>query len=273
MLAKKLLRYNFMIILEIYDISWLKLFLSYILLIIPFAVLWIYQTGLMKDTFVGVVRMTLQLFLLGLYLEYLFKLNSTLVNILWVMAMIGIAVYTILKRAKLNYKWYALPILLAMLSSLLIVDAFFLGFTIQLENLFDARYLIPITGMLIGNSIERNILALSHFNRKLTEDKNIFRYSIANGATRSEAVKPFIKEALKLSFNPFIAQMAIIGLISMPGTMTGQILGGSSPAVAIKYQIMLMLSIFVVTITTVILSIILSQRYIFDAYDNVKNDL
>ena len=257
-------------IINIYDISWLKLLLSYVLLIIPFAALWAYQTGLIKATLIGVIRMTVQLFLVGLYLEYLFKLNNSIINIVWVLLMVGIAVFTILKRAKLNYRYFGIPILLAIMSSLFIVDVFFLGFTIELNNLFDARYLIPITGMLIGNSIERNILALSHFNKMLTENKGVYRYSIANGSSRAEAIKPFIKESLRLSFNPFIAQMAIIGLISMPGTMTGQILGGSSPAVAIKYQIMLMLSIFVVTITTVVLSIILSKRYIFDDYDNVK---
>lgn len=257
-----------MILLSVNDISWVNLLMSYMLLIIPFGVLWAYRTGLMKDTLLSLVRMTVQLFLVGLYLEYLFNLNNSFVNLLWVFVMIVIALFTIVKRAQLNIRRYGIPVFLALVASLIIVDAFFLGFTIQLDNVLDARYLIPITGMLIGNSIERNILALSHFNKSLTENKSMYRYSLANGATRAEAISPFIKESLRLSFNPFIAQMAIIGLISMPGTMTGQILGGSSPAVAIKYQIMLMLSIFILTISTVILSIIFSQRFIFDAYDN-----
>ena len=257
-------------LLSIYEISWLNLILSYILLIVPIGVLWAYQTGLVKDTLIGVVRMTVQLFLVGLYLEYLFKLNNSYINIVWVLLMILVASFTVIKRGKLNFRLFAIPVLVALFSSLFVVDLFFLGFTIKLDNLFDARYMIPISGMLIGNAMERNIMALSHFNKSLTENKGIYRYSLANGATKSEAILPFIKEALRVSFNPFIAQMAVIGLVTMPGTMTGQILGGSSPNVAIKYQIMLMLSIFVVTITTVIFSILLSKRFIFDAFDNPK---
>ncbi len=259
-----------MILLDIQDISWMKLFASYSLLLIPFGALWAYKTGLLKDTLIGVLRMTLQLFLVGLYLEFLFTLNSWYINILWVLIMIAIAGFTVINRAALNFRLYAIPVFLSLFSCLIIIDVFFLGFTIALDNIFDARYLIPITGMLIGNSIERNILALNHFNKSLKENSGFYKYSIANGAKRSEAVQPFIKEALRISFNPFIAQMAIIGLISLPGAMTGQILGGSSPNVAIKYQIMLMLSIFVLTTSTVVLSMVLSKRFVIDEFDNPR---
>jgi putative ABC transport system permease protein len=79
-----------------------------------------------------------------------------------------------------------------------------------------------------------------------------------------------MKEALRTAFNPLIASITVIGLISLPGMMTGQILGGSSPNIAIKYQIMLMLTIFVSTVLTVYLTIIISNRFVFDEYGNLK---
>jgi putative ABC transport system permease protein len=79
-----------------------------------------------------------------------------------------------------------------------------------------------------------------------------------------------MREALKTAFNPLIASITVIGLISLPGMMTGQILGGSSPEVAIKYQVMLMLTIFVATLLSVVLTITLANRLVFDGLGNMK---
>jgi len=98
----------------------------------------------------------------------------------------------------------------------------------------------------------------------------MYKYFLANGATR-KALQPYIKEALKTSFNPLLANMAVIGLIALPGVMTGQILGGSSPNVAVKYQIMLLMSIFIGTMITIVITILLGNRYIFDKSDNLKS--
>ena len=78
---------------------------------------------------------------------------------------------------------------------------------------------------------------------------------------------------MKIAFNPTIATTAIMGLISLPGMMTGQILGGSDPGVAVKYQIMLMITIFSSSILNVVLTIFLSNRFAFDAYDNLRKDI
>ena len=76
--------------------------------------------------------------------------------------------------------------------------------------------------------------------------------------------------ALIKSFNPTIASMAVMGLIALPGTMTGQILGGSSPSVAIKYQIMLMITIFASSLISVLLTLWISRKKTFDKYGMTK---
>ena len=86
----------------------------------------------------------------------------------------------------------------------------------------------------------------------------------------SEALTPFMREALIKSFNPTIASMAVMGLIALPGTMTGQILGGSSPSVAIKYQIMLMITIFASSLISVLLTLWISRKKTFDKYGMTK---
>jgi len=253
------------------DISWLDLAVGYIILIIPILVFRYYKTGLIKDTLISVGRMTVQLLLVGLYLEFIFKLNNPLINIFWVMIMIVISSFTIIKRSELSIRMYFFSVVFALSASIIIIDAFFLGVVIRLNNIFDARYLVPITGMLLGNCLQNNIIALNSYYSKLAKEQVLYRFSLANGATRAEALLPFMRDALKKSFNPTIANIAVLGLISLPGMMTGQILGGSNPVVAIKYQIMIMITIFVAGIITVVLTINTANKYVFDEFDNLKN--
>ncbi len=240
-------------------------------MIIPLAVFYYYRTGLIIDTLISVARMAVQLFLVGLYLEYLFKLNNTLINITWVIVMISTASFSIIKRSGLSYRLFFIPVFIAIFLSLLIVDVSFILVVVRLDNMFTALYFIPLTGMLIGNCLQGNIIALTSYYNRLKNKKLLHRWSIANGATLEEVLRGFMRDALKKSLNPTIATMAVIGLVSLPGMMTGQILGGSLPCVAIKYQILMMISIFVAMLISVFLSIKLSNRLVFDDYDNLKD--
>ncbi len=255
------------------DISYWALFGGYALMLIPLFVFWYFKTGLVKDTLTAILRMTLQLLFVGLYLEYIFTLNNVFVNAGWVLFMIIIASYTIIRRSGLRFKMFFLPIVLSGLLSISITDAFFLGWVIKLDNVFDARYFIPITGMLLGNTLKNVVIALSHFYNKLYEESSFYRWQLANGASKREAILPFMRDALKIAFNPLIATTAIMGLISLPGMMTGQILGGSDPNVAVKYQIMLLITIFSSAVLTVVLTILLSNVIAFDNFDNLRKNI
>ena len=255
---------------EVIDISYQNLALGYLLLIIPIVVFYYFRTGLIKDSLIASARMTVQLLLVGLYLEVIFRYNNPYINMLWVLIMVMIATITIIRRSDLSYRIFTLPVLVSILFSLFIVDVYFLGVVIRLDYFFDARYFIPITGMLLGNSLRTNIIALNTFYPGLKKNQIRYRYYLAHGATQKEALIPFMREALKASLNPLIATISVVGLISLPGMMTGQILGGSDPGVAIKYQIMLMLTIFITTLVTVVLTITIANRFVFDGYGNLK---
>jgi len=255
---------------ETIEISWGNLFFGYLLMVIPIGIMWYYRTGLAKDTLIATLRMTVQLLLMGLYLTVLFDFNSAWMNLLWLLVMIGVSTGTTIKRSELGWKKFAMPVTIATVISIVIVDGVFLGITLKLDNFFDARYFITITGMILGNSMKHNIIALNAFYTSLSDQKADYKYCIANGASRAEALKPFMKSAIKQAFNPQIATMAVMGLIAMPGTLTGQILGGASPDGAIKYQILLMLAIFIACTITVVITINLANHFLFDEWDNFE---
>jgi putative ABC transport system permease protein len=258
---------------NVIDINYFKLFAGYALMLIPIWALWYYKTGLVTDTIWAIIRMTVQLLLVGLYLEYIFILNNVIVNIGWVIIMSIIATYTIIKRSNLKYKSFFFPVLISGIFSIAVSDVYFLGYVVKLNDIFDARYFIPISGMLMGNTIKNIIIALDSFYKRIQEEENLYRWFLANGANRNEALQPFMKEALKVAFNPLIATTAIMGLISLPGMMTGQILGGSNPNVAVKYQIMVLVTIFASTVISVVLTIVISNRFAFDAFNNLKKEI
>ncbi|PIF06697.1 MAG: ABC transporter permease [Draconibacterium sp.] len=257
----------------IQDISWLDLTLGYLLLIAPIVVFRYYKTGMLKPTLIAVGRMTLQLFLVGLYLQFIFNLNKAWINIAWVLVMIVIASFDIIRRSGLNRKLFQIPVLLAITVSIIFIDLYFLGVVVKLDYLFDARYFIPITGMLIGNCLSINVMALTTLYKTLDRETVQYRFALANGATRGEALRPYISEALQRALTPLIATTAVVGLISLPGMMTGQILGGSDPTVAIKYQIMIMISVLVTSLLSVILAMVISNHFVFDETDLPKRRL
>jgi len=248
------------------DISYYNLFVGLLLLAIPFFYLWKFKTGLLKPAVIGTLRMIIQLFFIGIYLKYLFLWNNPWINFLWVIVMIFVAGQTALVRTGLKRRILLIPITVGFLCSVILVGLYFIGIVLQLDNIFSAQYFIPIFGILMGNMLSSNVIALNTYYSGLKREQQLYRYLLGNGATRQEAQAPFIKQAIIKSFSPLIANIAVMGLVALPGTMIGQILGGSSPNVAIKYQMMIMVITFTASMLSLMITISLASRRSFDAY-------
>ena len=138
----------------------------------------------------------------------------------------------------------------------MIVQLFFIG--IYLKYLF------------LWNMLSSNVIALNTYYSGLKREQQLYRYLLGNGATRTEAQAPFIRQAIIKAFSPLIANISVMGLVAFPGTMIGQILGGSSPNVAIKYQMMIMVITFTASMLSLMITISLASRKSFDAYGKLR---
>lgn len=257
----------------IQDISIFKLTLGLLILLIPIVLLLYFRIRILKNMLIAVSRMILQLSLVAVYLEWIFKLNNLWINILWVFMMICVGVFTTIRRVRLNWKLFIIPLFIAALTSVIIIDAFFLGAILQLDYCFDAQYFIPITGMILGNSLNHNIIGLTTYFRELNDKNELYTFLLINTNNHKSSLYPFIKESVMQGLNPLIASMSVIGLISLPGMMTGQILGGNSPSMAIKYQIMMMIAIFAGCTINLLLSIVLANRFVFDKFGRLQTNI
>lgn len=254
-------------------ITLFHLFIGLLLIAIPAIILYHYRTGIVKDMFVSVTRMVIQLFLVGFYLNYLFAWNNTWVNIGWLLLMTGVCAFDLLKRIHLSWRVMFIPVYFAVFVSLSSIAVYFLKGVLQLEDLFDSRYFIPICGILLGNILSSNVIGINAFYSSIAREQQLYHYLLGNGATMQEAQRPFIRQALVKAFNPAIASMAVMGLIALPGTLIGQIIGGSSPDLSIRYQIMIMVINFSASILSVLISLQVSVKYTFDKYGCLKKEV
>jgi putative ABC transport system permease protein len=258
---------------NVVQISPLQLSLAYLLLIFPAAVILWYGVGLMKPLLIGAVRMTVQLLLVGLYLQVIFDYDNPWINVLWVVMMLMVADVSIVRRCGFRVRSFAVPVFCALAVGIVIPLFVFMVLVLSRPTLLDARFVIPIAGMILGNCLKANIVGIGHFYQDIRKGEKRYLQSLAFGATRDEATRPFMAEAFQAAMTPTIATMATIGLVSLPGMMTGVILGGTDPATAIKYQIGIMLSIISGTAITVFLAVQFTSHHSFDAFGVLRKDI
>jgi putative ABC transport system permease protein len=249
------------------------MFILYGLIIVPVLIAVFLKLGTVKQLLIAVLRMTVQLGAMGLYLDYIFKFNNIWVNIGWVLFMITIANITVNRNAGIKTTSVFLSSMLGMIISSVFVISIFIIAAVRPAPVYDARYLIPISGMVIGNCMRANTIALERFFSSIRKNEKEFLTYLLMGATLREAAMPYIREAVRPALAPQLATLATLGLVSIPGMMTGQILGGSTPIVAIKYQIGIMIAIFTAISTTTVLNLFLSLNVAFNRYNMLKKDI
>jgi len=258
---------------EIIDISYSSLALGYVLAIIPLALVLYYRARVAFDLVTSIVRMTVQLLFVGLYLQVVFRLDLWWLTALWLIVMIVVADFSVARGAGLSARRFVFSLFAALLAGTIVPLAYFILVILRVPHLMEPQYAIPIAGMIMGNCLRANVIGIGRFYRSLKEREGAFLYSLGQGATLREAVRPFLSNALSDALAPTIAMMMTVGLVSLPGMMTGILMAGVAPSAAIKYQIAIMISIFTGTAITVVCGIELTMRSAFTPYGILRKDI
>lgn len=218
-----------------------------------------------KEILISTIRMTIQLILTGYILVYLFNNINPLYTILVIVVMEIFAIHNIFKRARSKLskslkKIIAVSMLFGTLSSLL----YFLLVVVNISPWYDPRYFIPIAGMLIGNSMTGISLGVTRLVEGMNAQRHLVESALMLGATPKMASKEIVDTAFDSAILPTINSMVGMGIVFLPGMMTGQILSGTSPVTAIEYQISIMLGILGSVALTVILFVQLGYKTFFN---------
>lgn len=232
-------------------------FLSiYLLLFLVMAVLRFGKIYKSKEMFLASVMMTVQLILAGLVLTYIFENPHPLFCLAYLLVMICLATRRILKKSPPLPKAFQFRVALVFIAVALSVSTYFI-LIVARENLFNPQYLIPITGMLIGNAMTGFNIALKTLYEQLKSNDGQIECLVMLGVHPKKILYPFVSQALETALIPTINSMVSMGIIILPGMLTGQILAGALPNLAILYQVAITIAICI----TVTLSVYLGLRF------------
>ncbi|MEG0797264.1 MAG: iron export ABC transporter permease subunit FetB [Acidaminococcaceae bacterium] len=227
---------------EVVQLSILQFSAVYLLLLVILAIMRHAKINQTKLLLVASCRMTVQLVLAGLILTYIFENPHPAFTVLYLLAMVCFAVKrTLAKNPGLNHAFKLAVAASLALTGLTILAFFVLGIVGQ--SFFNPQYTIPLAGMIIGNAMTGVTLALKAFNDGLQSQRPKLDALLNLGATPKKILLPHVNNALETALLPTMNNMLGMGIISLPGMMTGQILSGTLPMTAIMYQIAIMIAI------------------------------
>ncbi len=224
---------------------------SLVLIVIAVAISWRERLGLERTMVWAATRAIVQMLVIGAGLGLVFADDAPIVlSWLWVAAMVVIGAVTIASRVR------EVPgVLVGALTALTVAQAASLG-TVFGFGIFplEPRTLVPVAGMIMGNTISAAVLATRRTFVEVVEHRRQIEVRLSLGCTGPESVRPHLVEALRTSITPQIEQTKIIGIIALPGTMTGLLLAGVDPLDAVLVQTAVMFLILgSVAITCVLL--------------------
>jgi putative ABC transport system permease protein len=220
------------------------------------------QLRLEGDLIVAAIRTFLQLLAVGYILKYIFAFDQWYLVVFALLVMIIVAVRTVTGRQKKHTKELPYLVGLAMTAGSGVTLFVAAQILLQIKPWYEPHYLIPLAGMVIGNSMNGSTLAIERIDSEIEARKMEIEAYLALGATARQAASACIRAAMKAAMIPTINSMMVVGIVSLPGMMTGQILSGTSPLIAVKYQIIIMYMIaFSVAVSSFILANLRFKRY------------
>jgi len=223
----------------------------------------IIRLGMGKQWIIASLRMTGQLLLVGFLLDWVFALN----NPVWILGvalfMTTIASITAVGRTSKRFTEIYVSSFVSVLGTAFFIMFFALKGILLIDPWYSPQYLFPLLGMVLGNTINGISLGLDRFMDSLSVRRKEVEMLLSLGATSWEAANELVRDALRTSLIPTINSMLVMGIVSLPGMMTGQILAGVSPGEAVRYQIIVVFIIAAAAALGSTAVIILAFRALF----------
>lgn len=246
------------------DLGWESIAIAASLIVANGVISLALRLGLGRKLLIASVRTVVQLTLLGFILLPVFEAGSP-----WLVAGLALVMVAAAARASVGridrtyggIAWHALIALSIGAGASLFAGV---GLIVRPDPWWSPRYVLPLLGMILGNSLTGVTLGMDACLARLQDGRDVVDARLASGATAWEAALPEVRRALKTAMVPILNSMTIVGLVSIPGMMTGQLLGGTSPQLAARYQILIMFLIAAATALGATASTVLSARACFD---------
>lgn len=247
-------------------LTWANVALGFSFIFLDAVVSTSFNLGVGNSLISAAIRCIVQLAIVGLLLQRVFEANNpwAVAGIAFLLNFLG-TVEAVANKSKKRFDRMFLSVLVCMLGSTIPVSIIGTRYAMAVEPFWKPEQYIPIVGMLCGNTVSGVVVAIAYVLKELYDNRDKIETYLAFGASRFEACTPIAREALRLALTPTINQMSVIGIISIPGMMTGAILGGSSVSQAAKLQMIIM---FMISASTTLAAMVITMVSLATVVDN-----
>lgn len=235
---------------------------------------WAMRLGIGKDLFISATRTVVQLMLVGLILTVVFERAHLGWIVLIAAVMLLAAGREAMARQERRFTgWWGFGVgTVSMFISSFTLTIFALVAVIGTDPWYTPQYAIPLLGMVLGNTLTGIALALDRLTQNAWDQRNVIEQRLMLGETAAEAVADIRRYSMRSGLIPSINAMAVAGIVSLPGMMTGQILAGAPPIEAVKYQILIMFLVVAGTGFGTLAAVWLGARRLFDGRQRLRLD-
>ncbi|MBP6708566.1 MAG: iron export ABC transporter permease subunit FetB [Candidatus Accumulibacter sp.] len=232
------------------------------------------QIGTERQLLISAARSSVQLLLIGLVLKVLFDHAQPLWVALLAALMLVVAGREVMVRQKRRFVgWWGFGVgTLSMFVSSFTVTVLALLLVIGTDPWYAPQYAIPLFGMVLGNTMNGISLGLDRLTEDAAQKRQVIESRLALGHDWQRAISDSRREAIRVGMIPIINAMSAAGIVSLPGMMTGQILAGTPPVEAVKYQILVMFLIAAGTGFGTIVAVNFAARRLFDERQRLRLD-
>ena len=227
----------------------------------------IMKLGVAKSLIWSMVRSFVQLLIMGIVLEYVIRQQNVWLVVGLIAVMLIAAVQITMSRAKGVPKGLVPIVLLSLVVTMLIMISIVAELIVRPHPWYAPQVVIPLTGMMLGNTVSALALAMSRFFESMRERYEEVGTLLALGATPWEAARPSIMSSIRLGMLPTIANLASAGIVTIPGMMSGQIIAGGNPLDAARYQFVILTSFSALTLLAGAIILALVYKRCFISYD------
>lgn len=254
-------------------LTWTNIGVGLLFLLLDAFLSWYFALGLSTSLLVAAARCVVQLTVMGFVLQRVFETDSpwAVAGITCLLILLG-TVEVVINKSKRRFTHMFPTVLVSMMSSAIPVSILGTRFAMGYTPWWQPAAYIPVVGMLCGNTISAIVVSTTSVLRDIKDNRDKVEMFLAFGGSRFEACKPIATEALRLALTPTLNQMSVIGLISIPGMMTGAILGGSSVEQAARLQMVIMFLISAATALAAIMATTLACATVVDQEQRIREE-
>lgn len=238
----------------------ITLMIALIFVIIPLILSRYFKLGLENDTIVATIRSIIQLFIVGYLLQFVFDYEQMIYIVLMVVIMIVAATQNARKKGSM-IKGITGKLVITFVLIEIITQSILIGFKITPAT---AQYIIPISGMVVGNSMVLAILFLNRFTSEIQANQDVTELVLSLGGSPKQAINNQLVQAIRASTIPTIESQKTIGLVQLPGMMSGQIIAGADPLQAVFFQLLVLFLLLMTAVFTSLLLGYLSYPTLFN---------